>query len=87
MLRTLLDSQIRWSYAAERRLSPQLTVDGYSDFARQIVCVCDPSRRPHRHQTRAIEMPILWSYWFWTVLMFQAWLEAQKAGKPDAGGP
>jgi SAM-dependent methyltransferase len=37
LLRALLDSQIRWSYAAERRLPPQLTVDGYSDFAKHIV--------------------------------------------------
>jgi hypothetical protein len=37
VLRRLLDSQIRRTYAAERRLSPQLTVDGYSDFAKHIV--------------------------------------------------
>ena len=37
VLRRIVDSQIRWSYAAERRLSPQLTVDGYSDFAKHIV--------------------------------------------------
>ena len=37
MLRRIVDSQIRWSYAAERHLSPQLTVDGYSDFAKHIV--------------------------------------------------
>jgi len=37
VLRRIVDSQIRWSYAAVRRLSPQFTVDGYSDFAKHIV--------------------------------------------------
>ena len=37
MLRQILDSQIRWSYAVERRLPPELTTDGYSDFAKRIV--------------------------------------------------
>lgn len=37
MLRQILDSQIRWSRSCERRLPAQLTIDGYSDFASNIV--------------------------------------------------
>src|SRR6185437_3709647 len=37
LLRKFLDSQIRLSYLVERRLSSDLTTDGYSDFAARIV--------------------------------------------------
>jgi len=37
LLRQFLESQIRWSYAVERRLAPELTTDGYSDFAKRLV--------------------------------------------------
>lgn len=37
MLRQFLDSQIRWSLGVERRLSPDLTIDGYVDFVERIV--------------------------------------------------
>lgn len=37
MLRQFLDSQIRWSLCVERRLSPDLTIDGYVDFVERIV--------------------------------------------------
>ena len=37
MFRQILDSQIRWSRSIERRLSPDLTTDGYADFAERIV--------------------------------------------------
>ena len=37
MLRQILDSQIRWSLGVERRLSPDLTIDGYADFVQRLV--------------------------------------------------
>jgi SAM-dependent methyltransferase len=37
LFRWILDSQIRWSRSVERRLSPELTMDGYSDFVARLV--------------------------------------------------
>jgi 2-polyprenyl-6-hydroxyphenyl methylase/3-demethylubiquinone-9 3-methyltransferase len=37
LLRRIIDAQIRWSRACERRLPAELTVDGYSDFASSVV--------------------------------------------------